>query len=75
LQAPENTTRRGGAAGRQHPRELAARDDVEAGAARRQRAEHGQVAVRLDGVADPRRVAGEGVAGRRRSGISSAARE
>jgi hypothetical protein len=47
------------AAGRDHPGELAARDDVETGAARRQHAEHREVAVRLHRVADARALTGE----------------
>ena len=42
------------AAGRQHARQLAARDDVEAGAQARQQGEHRQIRIRLDRVAQHR---------------------
>jgi hypothetical protein len=72
LQAPEKTTRRV-AAGREHPRQLAAGDDVEAGAARSEHAEHGEIAVRLDGIADAR-PGGRRRPPRRRRSVASSAR-
>ena len=59
LPTPENTTRRGVAAGGEHALELAARDDVEAAAGPREGLQHGQAGVGLHRVAEQVRPAGQ----------------
>jgi hypothetical protein len=59
LPTPENTTFAGSAAGREHPREFAAGDDVEAAAGTGKGLQHRQVRVGLHRVADQVRPAGQ----------------